>query len=350
VREDPNREGLLYAGTEFGIFISFDNGAHWQSFQLNLPNVPVSDIKLHRNDLIVSTQGRAFWIMDNISSLRQLTPQVSTTDAHLFKPRDGYRTRVNPTALGPTIEYYLPSAPNGAVTVEILDAKGAVINSYNSDAPATTGRGGRGGGGAAAAGAEQEDPDAAPAGRRFGPPPPRVTKLAGLNRVVWDVRNKEGVTLPPGQYQARLKIGDQTLTEPFNVLIDPRVAEDGVTVADLQEQFEHNMRVRQLVTEVNQIAARVREAQTKLRNASTANGDSVLSAIAAKLFTEPVRYGKPGLQAHITYLASMTANVDQKVGRDAIERYAVLRKELEAIRAEVDRALGSTPTTASGSR
>ena len=350
VREDPSREGLLYAGTEFGIFISFDNGAHWQSFQLNLPNVPVSDIKLHRNDLIVSTQGRAFWILDNISSLHQLTPQVSTADAHLFKPRDGYRTRVNPTALGPTIEYYLPSAPNGAVTVEILDAKGAVINSYNSDAPAPTGRGGRGG--VVGAGETQtEDPDAAPT-RRFGPPPPRVTKTAGLNRVVWDVRNKEGVTLPPGQYQARLKVGDKTSTEPFNVLIDPRVAEDGVTVADLQEQFEHNMRVRQLVTDVNQVAARVRDAQTKLRNASNTNGDNatILSAIAARLFTEPVRYGKPGLQAHITYLASMTTNVDQKIGRDAIERYAVLRKELDAIRAEVDRALGSTPTTASGSR
>jgi len=317
---------------------------------LNLPNVPVSDIKLYRNDLIVSTQGRAFWILDNISSLHQLTPQVSTADAHLFKPRDGYRTRVNPTALGPTIEYYLPSAPNGAVTVEILDAKGALVNSYNSDAPATTGRGGRGGG-AGAAETQTEDPDAAPT-RRFGPPPPRVTKLAGLNRVTWDVRNKEGVTLPPGQYQARLKIGDQTLTEPFNVLIDPRVAEDGVTVADLQEQFEHNMRVRQMVNDVNQIAARVREAQTKLRNASTTNGDAgtLLSAIAARLFAEPVRYGKPGLQAHITYLASMTANVDQKIGRDAIERYAVLRKDLDAIRAEVDRALGSTPTTASGSR
>ena len=275
---------------------------------------------------------------------------MSTADAHLFKPRDGYRTRVNPTALGPTIEYYLPSAPNGAVTVEILDAKGAVINSYNSDAPAPTGRGGRGG--VVGAGETQtEDPDAAPT-RRFGPPPPRVTKTAGLNRVVWDVRNKEGVTLPPGQYQARLKVGDKTSTEPFNVLIDPRVAEDGVTVADLQEQFEHNMRVRQLVTDVNQVAARVRDAQTKLRNASNTNGDNatILSAIAARLFTEPVRYGKPGLQAHITYLASMTTNVDQKIGRDAIERYAVLRKELDAIRAEVDRALGSTPTTASGSR
>src|SRR5207237_7817054 len=105
--------------------------------------------------------------------------------------------------------------------------------------------------------------------RRFGPPSPRVTRVAGLNRVVWDVKNKEGVTLPPGQYQARLKVGDKTSTEPFNVLIDPRVAEDGVTVADLQEQFEHNVRVRQMVTDVNQIAARVRDGQAKLRTAST---------------------------------------------------------------------------------
>jgi len=352
VREDPNREGLLYAGTEFGMFISFDNGTHWQSFQLNLPNVPVSDIKLQRNDLIVSTQGRAFWILDNISSLHQLTPQVSAADAHLFKPRDSYRTRVSPTVLGPMIEYYLPSAPSGAVTIEILDAKGAVINSYNSDAPPTAGRGGRGGG-AGATETQTEDPDAAPAGRRFGPPPPRVTKVSGLNRVVWDGRNKGGVTLPPGQYQARLKVGDKTSTEPFNLLIDPRVAEDGVTVADLQEQFEHNMRVRQMVNDANQIAARVREFQTKVRAVSASGGpDEVnrVNAIASKLFTEPVRYGKPGLQAHITYLASMTANVDQKVGRDAIERYAVLRKELDAIRAELDRVLGPTPTTASGSR
>src|SRR2546426_11682376 len=102
------------------------------------------------------------------------------------------------------------------------------------------------------------------------------------------------------------------------------------------------MRVRQLVTDVNQVAARVRDAQTKLRNASNTNGDNAtrLSAIAARLFTEPVRYGKPGLQAHITYLASMTTNVDQKIGRDAIERYAVLKKELDELRAEVDRVLG----------
>ncbi len=338
VREDPDREGLLYAGTEFGMFISFDNGSHWQSFQLNLPNVPVTDIKLHHHDLIVSTQGRAFWIIDDISSLHQLTPSVATSDVHLFQSRDGYRTRVAPANLGPAIEYYLPGASSVPVTIDILDANGAVLNSYSSETSANTGRGRGAGGGEAAT---SDDPDAAPF-RRQGPPPPRVTKNAGLNRVVWDVRNRDGITAPPGRYQARIKVGNATLTESFNVLIDPRVAEDGVTVADLVEQYEHNVRMRELVNGVNQLVARVREAQTKMRNASTTDNDMAakVTAIATRLFTEPVRYGKPGLQAHITYLASMTANVDQKIGRDAVERYAVLKKEFEALRAEADRVLG----------
>lgn len=336
VREDPDREGLLYAGTEFGMFISFDNGAHWQAFQLNLPNVPVTDIKIHRKDLIVSTQGRSIWIMDDISSLHQLTTE-KIADVRLFKPRDGFRTRTGPTNLGPIVEYFLPTAVSGAVVLEILDEKGTVINSYNSETlPPRGGRGGAGG-----ADPAPDDPDA-PAGRRFGPPPPRVTKTAGLNRVVWDVRNKEGVIVTPGHYQARLKIGSTTLTEGFNLAIDPRVAEDGVTLADLQEQFEHNMRMRELVTGVNQLVTRVREAQTKLRNAATPDNEmsAKVSALAAKLLSEPVRYGTPGLQAHITYLASMTANIDQKIGRDAIERYAVLKKEFDAVSAEVDRVLG----------
>jgi len=339
VREDPDREGLLYAGTEFGMFISFDNGGHWQSFQLNLPNIPISDIKVHRNDLIVSTQGRAFWVLDNISSLHQLTAHTKSTDVQLFKPRDGYRTRVNPSNLGPVIEYYLPNQPSEPVIIDILDMNGAVLNSYNSDTQPA-----RGSRGAAASESQPEDPDAAPAGRRFTPPP-RVTKNAGMNRFVWDLRHQAGPTLPPGKYQVRLKTGAVTLTETLTVMIDPRVAEDGVTLADLQEQFDHNMRMRELVNAVNQLVTRVRDAQAKLKsNGGDAEKLNTLTAIAGKLLTEPVRYGKPGLQAHITYLASMTANVDQKIGRDAVERYAVLKKELDDLRGEVDRVLG-TPAT-----
>jgi len=340
VREDPDREGLLYAGTEFGMFISFNNGAHWQPFQLNLPNVPVSDIKVHHQDLVVSTQGRAIWILDNITSLHQLTSQQKSSDAYLFKPRDGYRTRVGPTVLGPVVDYYLPNAAKQTVIIEILDSKGTVLNTYNSETPVL--RPGRRGGGAADP-ESQSDPDAGPA--RRATPPPRVTKTAGINRFAWDLRNEQGVTLPPGEYQVRLKSGIGTFTQPLNVLIDPRIAADGVTIADLQEQFEHNMRMRELVSGINQLATRVRDAQNKLRNGSDPNTAARVDAIAAKLLTEPVRYGKPGLQAHVTYLASMTANVDQKIGRDAIERYGVLKKEFDALRAEVDQVLGANSST-----
>jgi len=339
VREDPDREGLLYAGTEFGMYISFDNGADWQSFQLNLPNVPITDIKVHRKDLVVSTQGRAFWILDNVSALHQITAQTSASDVQLYKPRDGYRTTVS--ALGPMIEYYVPSAPSGPVTIEILDAAGTVVTSYNSDAPALgggRGRGGRGGGG------DPDDPDAPQGfGRgRGNANANRVTKNAGVNRFIWDVRHQSGLALPPGSYQARLKVGATTKTEPFSVRIDPNVAAEGTTVADLKEQFAHNMRARDLVAQVNEVVRRVRDAQTKLRGAAGADADKArqVDAIAAKLLTEPVRYGKPGLQAHITYLAGMTARADQKIGRDAIERYTTLKKELDTIKAELDRLLG----------
>ena len=336
VREDPDREGLLYAGTEFGMYISFDNGAHWQSFQLNLPNAPITDIKVHHKDLVVATQGRAFWILDNVTALHQLTARTTATDVRLYKPRDGYRTRIAPAVLGPNIDYYLPGAPAGSVTIDILDSTGSVLSSYSSDASASGGRGGRGRGAGVEAGSD--DPDAAPAlGRGRGGFVPRATKTEGVNRFVWDVRQQAGILAPPGSYQARLKVGTTTQTQPLTVLIDPNVAADGVTVADLKEQYEHNLRMRQLVSDANQLAARVRDAQARAKGESgPASRALQVDAIAAKLFTEPVRYGKPGLQAHITYLAGMTTGADQKIGRDALERYATLRKDLDALSAELD--------------
>ena len=350
VREDPDREGLLFAGTEFGMYVSFDNGGHWQPFNLNLPQVPITDIKVHNKDLIVTTQGRAFWILDDITALEQIAPNVTTSSAFLFKPRDGYRTRVNPVALGPAVEYFLPANVSGPVTIEILDASGATVNSYNSDAPAGggRGRGGRGGGRGAEPGAaptttsmeDQPDPEAGGGGGRGrGGPPPRVTKVDGFNRFTWDVRNSAGVTLPPGSYQARLKAGDSTQTQPLVVKIDPRVAAGGVTVADLKEQFDHNVRMRELTAAANDLAGRVRTAMT----GATGDRETKLRAIYEQLISTPdgVRYNKPGLQSHISYLAGMTANVDQKIGRDAIERYQALKKELDALKLEADKVLGS---------
>ena len=167
-----------------------------------------------------------------------------------------------------------------------------------------------------------------------------------MNRFVWDVRHQQGPVMPPGMYQARLKVGSAVATEDFNLLIDPRVAAEGVTSSDLQQQFEHNMRMRAMVSEVNQLVSRVRNAQNKLKDTQKPDETmrAALNSIASKLLTEPVRYGKPGLQAHINYLASMTATVDQKIGRDAQERYETLRKELESLKIEIDRLLGPATT------
>jgi hypothetical protein len=235
------------------------------------------------------------------------------------------------------VDYYLPAAVSGPVTVEILDGT-RVVSAYSSEAPAGGGRG-RGRGGRGGGQADPDDPDAAMmAGRtaRTDAVPGRVTKTAGLNRFLWDVRDEAGLSVPPGTYQVRVKAGEQTATQRLTVLIDPRVAADGVTVADLKEQYEHNTRARELVTAVNRLVASVREEQNRLRAAGMADSErgKKVEAVAAKLLTEPVRYGKPGLQAHITYLAGMTTRGDQKVGRDALERYQVLRKELDAIEAE----------------
>ncbi len=339
VREDPEREGLLYAGTEFGMFVSFDDGGHWQPLQLNLPNVPINDVRVYHHDLVIATQGRAIWMLDDLSPLRQLTPQVTASAVQLYKPRDGYRTRTGAEYLSPAVDYYLPADPGGAVKLEILDSAGAVLNSYSSDAPALAGRGGRGGGGGAAAAAE--DADAAPAFRFIGVQS-RVTRDVGINRFVWDLRHSAGVTVPPGKYQVRLTAGTTTKTQPITVLIDPRIAAEGTTVADLREQYQHNLRMRALVADVNRVVARVQAAENRLRGASGAAADTLakVAAIAAKLVSEPVRYGKPGLQAHITYLNGMTNGVDQKIGRDAIARYQALDRELADIKTELDRVLG----------
>ena len=248
---------------------------------------------------------------------------------------------MSPEILGPTIEYYLPSAPAGPVTIDIVNARGQVVNSYNSETPAARPGGRRGGGG----GEQQADPDAPMMEGRTAPVSTivlnRVTKKAGHNRFVWDGRHQSGLAVVPGKYEARLKVGADTLTAPVTVLIDPRIAADGITTADLQEQFDHNTRMAALVASVNQTTARVRALQAQLKAATPVEQSklSLVDEIANQLNTQAVRYGKPGLQAHITYLSRMTTGVDQKVGRDALERYATLKKELDTVIAQLDRLL-----------
>src|SRR5689334_10695724 len=184
VREDPIREGLLYAGTEFGMFISYDNGSHWQPFQQNMPNVPITDIKIHHNDLIVATQGRSMWIMDDITPLQSIGQQTASAAAVLFKPRDAIRGRLGGgrggfggggggggaapgqaqfPPYGATINYYLGRAPSDAVSIEISDAAGKVVRSYSSEASTLAA-------GEAPAAAPPDDEEGGGGFRRAAPP------------------------------------------------------------------------------------------------------------------------------------------------------------------------------------
>ena len=357
IREDPDRAGLLYAGTEFGIYISFDNGAHWQSFQLNLPNTPVTDIKIAHQDLILSTQGRGFWILDNLTPLHQADAATTSSAATLFAPRDAVRTpprgggrgsAIQYPLAGAQIDYYLASAPAGDLVMEIVDGAGKVIRKFTSSTgtapqPPAAADAEAGGGGE----------EAGEGGPRMRSGPTRLDKTPGLHRFTWDLRypgpfmsaaRPEGPNGPmavPGRYSVRLTSENWTFTKPFTVVEDPRVAATGVTLEDLRAQFEHNLRVLALVSDVNHAVARIRAAQPAMR-ANPADGEKLarLNQLAAQLITPSIRYSKPGLQTHITYLYSLTTATDQRIGQDAVERYSVLRKELDQRLAELNAILG----------
>jgi photosystem II stability/assembly factor-like uncharacterized protein len=322
VREDPDRAGLLYAGTEFGMYLSFDDGAHWRPFQLNLPVTPVTDIQLRRQDLVLSTQGRSFWILDDLTPLHQLSDAVAAERAHLFAPRTAIRYRYRagfggiegdrgagedtpqyPPA-GAMIDYSLASAPSGPITLEIVDRSGAVIRTFSSD----SGAGG-----------------------------PRLPTRVGLNRFIWDMtypgpwsasanqRGGFGPMAAPGSYTVRFTANGTTSTQPLVLKADPRVLRDGITQQVLEQQLAHNLRARDLVTDVNRTVDRVRS----LRAGA---GNTALAAIEQELVTPPVRYSRPGLQEHIGYLYRMSLGADQQISRDAQERYAELKAQLDAVK------------------
>ncbi len=356
VREDPVRAGLLYAGTEFGMYISFDNGAHWQTFQMNLPHTPITDIKLAHGDLILSTQGRSFWILDNLSPLRQIKSTTATESAALFAPREAIRGGggrggrgggIQYPQAGAQIDYYLGHSAPADFKLEILDAAGKTIRTFTASPNAAPEE-------AAAPEAPPADEEEGGGGRGGRGAALRLDASPGMHRVTWDLRypgpwqsasRPEGPNGPmavPGKYAVRLSGGSVVATQPLTIVEDPRNTAAGVTTADLQEEFNHNLRVRDLVSDVNRLVARVRAAEQSLRGKpeSAAQLDAVTS-LAGHLITPSIRYSKPELQTHITYLYQMTSSADEKPGRDAVERYQELKKELEQRKAEADRLLGA---------
>jgi photosystem II stability/assembly factor-like uncharacterized protein len=236
VKEDPNRRGLLFTGTERNVFVSFDDGDHWQSLQLNLPAASMRDLAIQADDLVVATHGRGFWVIDNITLLRQLSDDVAKANAYLFQPADAYlltpgndngtpMPRDEPIAenppFGAMIDYYLKSNVSGPVTIEIMDPAGDVIRKYSS-----------------------EDKPAAVNLETLNIPaywvrqPETVSTAAGMHRWIWDLRptppprpagggggfgGRGGSSLVlPGVYTVKLSVGGKSLTQPLIVRADPR--------------------------------------------------------------------------------------------------------------------------------
>ncbi|HJQ26493.1 MAG TPA: glycosyl hydrolase [Blastocatellia bacterium] len=280
IREDPNRRGLLYAGTETGLYVSFDDGEHWQSLQLNLPVVPIADLTIHKRekDLIAATQGRSFWVLDDLPALYQMA-DAAAADAYLFKPEDTYRlpgggflssrtatAGQNPPA-GAVIYYYLKEKPKTDVTLEILDGAGHSIKKYTARVARPE------------AGPPQPTPptmEQQEEGPPRGGPAVRLPADAGLNRFVWDLRYDDAKRFPnlimwsgdtrgpravPGAYQVKLTAGGKTYTQSFEVMKDPRL---DVTTADLQKQFDLLTKIRDKFNETTEAITRIREARKQI--------------------------------------------------------------------------------------
>jgi photosystem II stability/assembly factor-like uncharacterized protein len=279
VREDVKRPGLLYLGTEHGIYVSFDNGGAWQSLRLNLPVTPVHGIVVEETDLVIGTHGRSFWILPNIHTLRQFAPEVSSAGVHVFKPGDVVRHRSNDIASiwrrsggfggggsSLPIDYYLKDEAD-KVTIEIKDAAGAVVRAFTGtaeeDKKAEAAR--------AAGGGEEEE--------FFRGAAPRVSRKKGLNRFVWDLRYEGAASFPglimwaastrgplaaPGAYQVSVSAGGETKTQSFAIVKDPRLTT--VTDADLQEQFRFATEIRDKVSLANRAVVRIRELKAQVKD------------------------------------------------------------------------------------
>ena len=316
VREDPYREGLVYLGTERGMFVSFDDGASWEPFQLDLPVTPITGIKVFRKDLVISTMGRGFYILDNLSPLHQHEPTVEQAAAHLFEPRETHRMRYGggggaPGAPefpqpGAHIDYWVGDA-QADVSLEILDGEGNTIRTFSAQ-----------GSGADA-----------------------LTSEPGLNRFVWDLRypgaqgGGRGPMAVPGRYAVRLHTPTGVQEAPLDVLIDPRVEADGTTLADLQLQFDHNIRVRDLISDGRRALERIEVLEER---ASSEEERAEIEEVKRRLLPpeDITVYPPPMLIRQISYLYNATTSADQHPGDDALDRYEELRAEMD----EVLQALG----------
>lgn len=262
LRADPKRAGLLYAGTETGMYVSFDDGNSWKPFQLNLPIVPITDLTIKNNNLIAATQGRSFWLIDDLTPLHQLSDEIAKADAYLYKPMPSYRmgggfgfgrpskTEGRNHPGGVMLHYYVKDTTKAVASLEIMDGAGQLIKKYASKPDKK---------------AKEE----------------QLPKLKqGMNRFVWNMRYPDaegfegmilwagGLTGPralPGMYKAKLTVNGKTMETDFEVLKDPRTSG---TTADIKAQFDFLMQVRDKLTETNKAVKKIRSAREQINRAT----------------------------------------------------------------------------------
>src|SRR3989475_5353261 len=332
VREDPKRKGLLYAGTETGAWVSFDDGAHWQTLQLNLPTTPVHDLILHGDDLVVATHGRAFWVLDDISPLRQANASIAGEEAHLFMSRTVFRTRMGHTKRrryaigenppdGGALYYYLKEESKDPVKLELLDAQGKVIRVFTSEEKKKDG------------GSDEWEKDEAEE---------HIPAKAGLNQFTWNLRYESPKKIPaaiydegeptgpfalPGAYQARLTVGGKSFTASFEVQMDPRVK---TSAEDLRKQFDLMLKMRDRQDEMNKAILAIRDLRTQLQALEKRLGSNDQS--------KPVVSTSADLSKKISAIEEELIQVNSKASEDELNYPTKLNSKLGYLQNAVDSA------------
>jgi hypothetical protein len=347
IREDPKRRGLLYVGTEHGVYVSFNDGAAWQPLKLNLPTTPVHGIVVEDRDLVIGTHGRGFYILDNIGVLRQATPELTSNNLFVFETFNPLRGRDRNV----TFDYYLGKDAE-EVKIELLDAQGQVLRSFTGT-PKAEGTGLP----------EGVDPEMA---AFFGMAPARVGVEKGMNRFTWDMRY-EGATVfpgmimwaaqpqrgpaaPPGKYSVRITANGETKSREFALAVDPRLLADGITEAYLQEQFKLSAQVRDKVTAANMAVIQIRGIRDQINQRLEKVGprrkaeiqklaDSVLNSLASveqevyqvrnQSGQDPLNYPIK-LNNKIAALMGVIESADHRPTQQTYEVFEELSKALDA--------------------
>ena len=330
VREDPLKPGLLYAGTEFGMFLSSNDGDTWQSFQQNLPVTPVTDIKCKNNDLVISTMGRSFWIMEDRPLLLQLLSPVQHTA--LFQPTETIRHRMLATSessiphyprSGMLIHYYLESEPRSDIVLSVYDKEDELICTFDSSIPS-----------------EDEEDDKKKEKEQisshiYNAPSDHLIKKEGMQVFKWDMRypgitsssgrNISGPFVPPGKYKITLKVRNKTMSTYATILADPRLQENGISESDLIKQ-------RDLCLKILELQSEIQDAIQKLEKELQDKENEELKSLLYELKTPEGRYQTPKLLDQAGYLYSMLSRADQVPGKDAYERFEVLKEEWKTLK------------------